>query len=148
MRQMIATSIMRLDPDIWPPFRWHLAAGVNVRPCGIMLSTSHKKVMNPLQVSIIRRVALLALPFLVLLLSGCELRLRGTTVAEMDAAETTWQENPILDYHIVVEVKRPDELRRNDVTVRGGEVSEATMVLSTNSSLPIVCNPAAARVAA
>ncbi len=85
--------------------------------------------MAPLKTSIVRRAALLALPLLLILLAGCELRLRGTTVAKMDAAEAVWLAHPILDYHIIVEVKRSDELRRIEVTVRNGEVSEATMIL-------------------
>ncbi|RME81520.1 MAG: hypothetical protein D6775_13350 [Caldilineae bacterium] len=72
---------------------------------------------------------MLALFLLVGILGGCELRLRGTTIAEMDRAEAVWQANPVADYHMVTEVRRPDEVREYEVMVRGGEVVSATMKL-------------------
>ncbi|NUQ37462.1 MAG: hypothetical protein HUU23_06610 [Caldilineales bacterium] len=65
---------------------------------------------------------------LLALLAGCDLRLRDTTLAEMDAAEAAWQQHPIPDYHIVVEVQRPDELRRIDIRVQQGEVISAVLL--------------------
>jgi len=72
---------------------------------------------------------LLVLLGLLALLAGCDLRLHDTSLAEMDAAEAAWNEHPIASYRIVVEVTRPDELRRNDITVRDGEVISAEMLL-------------------
>lgn len=86
--------------------------------------------MAALKRGVSRRIILLVLGlFLLTLLAGCELRLRGISLAELDAAEAAWQANPLPDYHIIVDVKRPDELRRNELTVRKGEVTEAVMML-------------------
>ncbi|MCO6453063.1 MAG: hypothetical protein J5I90_19925 [Caldilineales bacterium] len=70
-------------------------------------------------------VALLA----AMTVSGCEPKLRGTSIAEMDRAEAAWEANPVLSYRIVVEVNRPDELRRNELTVENGVVTSAVMLL-------------------
>jgi hypothetical protein len=45
----------------------------------------------------------------------------------MDNAEALWQANPVPSYHIIVDVDRPDDRRRNDLTVRQGEIVEATV---------------------
>ncbi|MCP4165576.1 MAG: hypothetical protein GY759_06745 [Chloroflexi bacterium] len=50
-------------------------------------------------------------------------------MAELERMEAAWNAHPILDYHIVVDVKRPDELRRYDITVQKGEVTDATMLM-------------------
>lgn len=65
----------------------------------------------------------------VTLLSACELRLRGTSLAEIDQAEAAWQANPVLNYRMVTIVKRPDEIRRFEVEVRNGEIVRGELKL-------------------
>jgi len=71
----------------------------------------------------LRRLAFFSLLLVsILLLAGCEFRLRGTSLAEIDRAEAAWQANPVLNYRMVTVVKRPDEIRRFEVEVRNGEI--------------------------
>jgi len=69
---------------------------------------------------------------LVLLLVGfaaaCGSRLVPASVRMMDEAEARWQANPVLNYRIVVDVERPDDRRRNELTVRQGEVTRAVVM--------------------
>ena len=78
-----------------------------------------------------RRAApiVLSLVLALLWLTGCEPKLRGTSLREMNQAEAAWEVNPILSYQIVVDVIRPDELRRNELTIVNGEVQSAVMLL-------------------
>ncbi|MCO6453509.1 MAG: hypothetical protein J5I90_22195 [Caldilineales bacterium] len=79
----------------------------------------------------VRRLTWAGFTLLVLIavLSGCEPKLRGVTTSDMDRAETAWEANPVRNYRIVVEVIRPDELRRNELTVEDGQVTSAIMLL-------------------
>lgn len=70
---------------------------------------------------------IISLAAMLVLLSGCDARLKGTSVAEMDEMEGRWQAQPILDYSISVDVERPDELRRYEITVENGAVTSAVM---------------------
>ncbi|NOX61627.1 MAG: hypothetical protein GXP42_06740 [Chloroflexi bacterium] len=72
---------------------------------------------------VLRRLTLFGLLLITItLLAGCELRLRGVSLAEIDQAEAAWQANPVLNYRMVTVVKRPDEIRRFEVEVRNGEI--------------------------
>ena len=59
------------------------------------------------------------------LLAACGGRVVPATLHMIDAAETRWQAAPVLSYRIVVDVERPDDRRRNELTVRDGEVTRA-----------------------
>jgi hypothetical protein len=57
-----------------------------------------------------------------------EARLERATIKMINDAQTIWYPDPILNYHIVVDVQRPGEYRRNDLTVVGGEIVSATVM--------------------
>lgn len=61
-------------------------------------------------------------------LAGCGARLVPASVGMIDDAEARWQANPVLNYRIVVDVERPDDRRRNELTVRQGEVTRAVVM--------------------
>jgi len=60
-----------------------------------------------------------------LLCVACNQGLEKASNALIDRTEARWKSNPIPNYRIVVDVKRPDEFRRNDITVRQGHVKKA-----------------------
>lgn len=60
------------------------------------------------------------------LAGGCS-RPVVASVGMMDQAEARWQANSIPAYHIVVDVERPDDRRRSELTVRDSEIIEATV---------------------
>ena len=61
------------------------------------------------------------------LLAACGPRLVSASVRMMDEAEARWQVNPVPSYRIVVDVERPDDRRRNELTVRQGQVVSAVV---------------------
>lgn len=56
------------------------------------------------------------------LLNGCSSGLHRASVQMMDRAEAQWQQAPVLDYEITVEVNRPDDRRRTTVLVAQGQI--------------------------
>lgn len=56
-----------------------------------------------------------------------EQRLVPASFRMLNDAQTVWYPNEILDYHIVVDVIRPGEARRNVIRVQNGEIVEATV---------------------
>ncbi len=56
------------------------------------------------------------------LLGGCSSGLQKASVEMMDKAEARWQQQPVQDYEIIVEVKRPDDRRRSTVIVQQGQI--------------------------
>lgn len=56
------------------------------------------------------------------LLGGCSSGLQKASVQMMDTAEARWQQQPVQDYEIMVEVKRPDDRRRSTVIVQQGQI--------------------------
>ena len=63
---------------------------------------------------------------LLFFLVGCSQAAPATT-RMIDEAEARWQADPVPSYHIVVDVDRPDDRRRTELTVREGEIVEATV---------------------
>ena len=59
------------------------------------------------------------------LLTACGQQLTPATIELIDQAEASWQANPILNYDIIVDVDRPDERQRNEISVRQGQVTRA-----------------------
>jgi hypothetical protein len=69
------------------------------------------------------------------LLAGCATNLQPASLQMIDEAEVQWQQAPILNYHIIVEVDRLDERRQNDLTVSQGQVIHAVVAYwDTNSN--------------
>ena len=58
---------------------------------------------------------------------ACGLALERASMEIVREAEVRWEEAPILDYRITVDVDRPSERRRNEITVRRGRIIEATV---------------------
>lgn len=54
-------------------------------------------------------------------------KLEEASYRMLNESQGIWYTAPILNYHIVVDVKRPDERRRNEIIVEEGEVIEATV---------------------
>lgn len=75
----------------------------------------------------IRWLAVAWVMILVGLLTACGPRLVSASVRMMDEAEARWQANPVPSYRIVVDVERPDDRRRNELTVRQGQVVSAVV---------------------
>jgi hypothetical protein len=65
--------------------------------------------------------------FLSGLLAGCYIGLERASIPMIDAAEANWQANPVPGYDITVEVDRPGERRRNEISVRQGQVRRAVV---------------------
>jgi len=86
------------------------------------------------QLSQYRKMSLMLLGVIVIVAvflfsrSAREARLERATIKMINDAQTIWYPNPILNYHIVVDVQRPGEYRRNDLTVVGGEIASATVM--------------------
>jgi hypothetical protein len=59
------------------------------------------------------------------LIASCGLPLKKATVQDLEQAKRIWQMHPVLNYSIVVDVQRQNELRRNSVLVREGKISSA-----------------------
>lgn len=57
--------------------------------------------------------------------AGCGSRMEKATVALIDQADASWRSKPVASYHIIVDVERPGELRRQDITVRDGKTDRA-----------------------
>jgi hypothetical protein len=49
------------------------------------------------------------------------------TIGMLDDAEARWRADPVASYHIVVDVDRPNDRRRTELTVRQGEITAATV---------------------
>lgn len=60
-------------------------------------------------------------------LAGCYIGLDRASLQMIDAAEANWQANPVPGYDITVEVDRPGERRRNEISVRQGQVTRAVV---------------------
>lgn len=56
------------------------------------------------------------------LLGGCIPGLHRASLEMIDRAEAQWQQAPVLDYEITVEVTRPDDRRRTTVIVQQGQI--------------------------
>ena len=56
------------------------------------------------------------------LLGSCSSGLQKASVEMMDKAEARWQQQPALDYEIMVEVNRPGDRRRSTVIVQRGQI--------------------------
>ena len=52
-------------------------------------------------------------------------RLEDATIGLLNDAQTAWYAQPVLSYRMEVDVNRPGEFRRVNLTVRDGEVVEA-----------------------
>ncbi|MFQ5814430.1 MAG: hypothetical protein ACE5I2_14730 [Anaerolineae bacterium] len=63
---------------------------------------------------------------LLIVLVGCSQPVPAS-MRMMDDAEARWQADPVPSYHIVVDVDRPDDRRRTELTVRQSEIVEATV---------------------
>ena len=61
---------------------------------------------------------------LLMILVGCSQPVPAT-MRMMDEAKARWQANPVPSYHIVVDVDRPDDRRRTELTLGEGEIVEA-----------------------
>ncbi len=72
------------------------------------------------------QLALVAGLFNMLVLAGCSQPMPAS-IPMMDRAEERWNADPVPSYHIVVDVERPDDRRRNDLVVRQGKIVEATV---------------------
>lgn len=77
---------------------------------------------------LVGRLTTAVMLLLVSLLTACGARLVPASVDMVDEAEARWQANPVLNYRIVVDVERPDDRRRNELTVRQGEVTRAVVM--------------------
>jgi hypothetical protein len=69
----------------------------------------------------------LAILVLGLLITGCGGRPEKASTELMDRVESDWRSQKIQDYHILVDVERPGELRRNDITVVNGQVTKGVL---------------------
>jgi len=58
------------------------------------------------------------------LLVACS-RLQPASLESIDRWEARWQADPVLSYHIVVDVESPGERRRNEVTIRENKIAYA-----------------------
>jgi hypothetical protein len=61
---------------------------------------------------------------LVFLWAGCSERTEQATPQLMDQLESDWHSSGIHNYRIVVDVERPEELRRNDITVSHDQIAK------------------------
>lgn len=61
------------------------------------------------------------------LVAACGPRLQKASVRMMDEAEARWAANPVRSYHIVVDVERPDDTRRTEVTVEEGRITRGVV---------------------
>ena len=59
-----------------------------------------------------------------LLLDGCLPGLHKASLEMIDRAEAQWQQAPVQDYEISVEVVRPDDRRRTTVIVQQGQIAQ------------------------
>lgn len=57
--------------------------------------------------------------------ADCGPPMEKATVALIDKADASWRSHPVASYHIVVDVERPGELRRQDITIRDGKTDRA-----------------------
>jgi len=64
---------------------------------------------------------------LALVFAGCNGRMEKASPQVLDQMESDWQSRGIRKYRIVVDVERPDELRRNDITVVDGQVTKGVL---------------------
>jgi hypothetical protein len=70
------------------------------------------------------RIAMVALW---LATAGCGLALEPASIERVREAESRWNAAPILDYGITVDIDRPGERRRNEITVRDGRIVSASV---------------------
>jgi hypothetical protein len=63
----------------------------------------------------------------VIALVACHSGLRQATIGEIHQAERQWENHPILNYKIVVDVQQQNELRRNALNVRDGQITHAVV---------------------
>jgi len=59
-------------------------------------------------------------------LAACHAHAGAAAARTLTEAESRWKAHPVASYHLVIEVDRPDEKRRNDVTVEDGTIAHAT----------------------
>ncbi len=59
--------------------------------------------------------------------TACGLGLERATAERIATVEASWKASPVLDYRITVDVQRPEERRRNLITVRDGRIMEASV---------------------
>lgn len=65
-------------------------------------------------------------PIAILLIAvSCGPPMEKATLARIDEADAHWRSSAISNYHIIVDVERSEELRRQDITVRSGQISHA-----------------------
>lgn len=65
-------------------------------------------------------------PIAMLLIAvSCGPPMEKATLARIDEADARWRSSAIPNYHIIVDVERSEELRRQDITVRNGRISHA-----------------------
>ncbi len=62
-----------------------------------------------------------------LLLASCRSGLERASLAKVDQMEQAWLAAPVPSYHIVVDVDRPGDRRRNELVVEDGVVVQATV---------------------
>ncbi len=72
-------------------------------------------------------IALLVVLVTVAVVYARDARLDQATIKMINDAQAVWYLEPVLNYHIVVDVNRPDEKRRNDITVQNGVITSATV---------------------
>lgn len=58
---------------------------------------------------------------------AAEQRLVQATFRLLNDSQTAWYSNPVTNYRIVVDVIRPDEVRRNEIVVKNSEIVSATV---------------------
>ena len=58
---------------------------------------------------------------------SCGPPLKKATVETLKQARLVWQRQPVLDYSIVVDVQRQNELRRNSLVIHQGRISSAVV---------------------
>lgn len=72
------------------------------------------------------RIAFLVVT-LIAIAVACGPRMEKATLERIDDADAKWHSNPVSSYHIVVDVKRSDELRRQDIDVRDGQIERGSV---------------------
>lgn len=73
------------------------------------------------------RAALILPAGCLLAVAACGLALEPATIERVRDAEARWDEAPVLDYGITVDVDRPGERRRTVLDVRGGRIVSASV---------------------
>jgi hypothetical protein len=60
-----------------------------------------------------------------MLAAGCQDNLERASPGHIRQMENAWRANPVASYHIIVDVERPDDKRRNELFVHDGTIVQA-----------------------